>query len=406
MIKREKYLSKIKPFINKPIIKVISGIRRCGKSVLLTLIQNDLKEHGISEKNILNINFETVEGMQYLEKEHLLKRLLSFLKDKSEKSYLFLDEIQEVLGWEKVVNAIQTEFDTDIYITGSNARLLSGDLSTYLAGRYVNIQVHPFSFSEFCDLMADHTMSEKELFKKYIILGGMPFLKYMDLEYESSMQYLSDVYNSVVMKDIITYHKIREVDLLDRIIRYIMDNTGHTFSANSISKFFKSEGRKVAVDTIVNYLSICENAFLIKKCFKEDLKGKKILKIYEKYYIEDHGFREALIARNTTDIQQILENIIYTEMISRGYQVTVGKVEEKEIDFVCKKNKELVYLQVCYLLADEKTVNREFSVYDHIKDNHPKFVLSMDEIDFSRNGIRHMNIVKFLKSKLSAFILK
>ncbi|MFW6263029.1 MAG: ATP-binding protein [Thermotogota bacterium] len=398
MIKREKYLSRIRPFINKPIIKIICGIRRCGKSVLLTLIQNDLKENGISENNILNINFETVEGMQYLEKEHLLKRLTSFLKDKSEKTYLFLDEIQEVLGWEKIVNAIQTEFDTDIYITGSNARLLSGDLSTYLAGRYVNIQVHPFSFAEFCELMADHTLPEKELFKKYIILGGMPFLKYMDLEYESSMQYLSDVYNSVVMKDIITYHKIREVDLLDRIIRYIMDNTGNTFSANSISKFFKSEGRKVAVDTIVNYLSICENAFLFKKCFKEDLKGKKILKINEKYYIEDHGFREALIARNTTDIQQILVNIIYIEMISRGYQVTVGKVVEKEIDFVCKKNKAIVYLQVCYLLADEKTVNREFSVYDHIKDNYPKFVLSMDEIDFSRNGIQHMNIVKFLKS--------
>jgi len=398
MIKREKYLSRIRPFINKPIIKIISGIRRCGKSVLLELIQKDLKENGVSDDNILSINFETVKGMQFLEKERLMDRLLTFLNDKSGRTYLFLDEIQEVLGWEKVVNAIQTEFDTDIYITGSNARLLSGDLATYLAGRYVNIQVHPFSFSEFCDLMADHTMSEKELFKKYIILGGMPFLKYMDLEYESSMQYLSDVYNSVVMKDIITYHKIREVDLLDRIIRYIMDNTGHTFSANSISKFFKSEGRKVAVDTIVNYLSICEKAFLIKKCLKEDLKGKKILKINEKYYIEDHGFREALIARNTTDIQQILENIIYTEMISRGYQVTVGKVEEKEIDFVCKKNKAIVYLQVCYLLADKKTVEREFSVYDDIKDHYPKLVLSMDEIDFSQNGIRHMNIVRFLKN--------
>jgi hypothetical protein len=396
MIQREKYLSKIRPFINKPIIKIISGIRRCGKSVLLQLIQDDLKENGVSENNILSINFETVEGMQYLEKEHLMDRLLVFLKGKSERTYLFLDEIQEVIGWEKVVNAIQTEFNTDIYITGSNARLLSGDLTTYLAGRYVNIQVHPFSFSEFCELMSDHSLSEKELFKKYIILGGMPFLKYMNFEYEPSMQYLSDVYNSVVMKDIITYHKIREVDLLDRIIRYIMDNTGNTFSANSISKFFKNEGRKVAVDTIVNYLSICENAFLIKKVLKEDLKGKKILKINEKYYIEDHGFREALSARNTADIQQILENIIYTEMISRGYQITVGKVEEKEIDFVCRKGNEIIYLQVCYLLADEKTVEREFSVYDHIKDNYPKFVLSMDEIDFSRNGIRHMNIVAFL----------
>lgn len=399
MIKREKYLSRIRPFINKPIIKVLSGIRRCGKSVLLELIREDLMGNGIKEGNIISINFETIEGMKYLDKDDLLDFLLKLLKDKKKKSYLFLDEIQQVSGWEKIVNAIQIDFNTDIYITGSNATLLSGDLSTYLAGRYINFQIHPFSFSEFCELMKNGNFNENELFQRYITIGGMPFLKYMNFEYDPSMQYLSDVYNSVVMKDIITYHKIREVDLLDRIIRYVMSNTGTTFSANSISRYFKSEGRKVSVDTIVNYLSICENAFLIRRVMREDLKGKKILKINEKYYVEDHGFREALIAGNMADIQLILENILYMEMLSRGYQVTVGKYDDREVDFVCKKNGEIIYIQVSYLLADEKTIEREFSVYENIRDNFPKYVLSMDELDFSRDGIKHMNIVDFLVSE-------
>jgi len=239
-------------------------------------------------------------------------------------------------------------------------------------------------------------MPVKALFQQYIRFGGMPFLKYMNLDYEASMQYLTDVYSSVVIKDIVTYNRIREVDLLNRIVRYTLDNIGRSFSANSISRYFKSEGRKVAVDTILNYLSACENAFLIRKVKREDLRGKKLLKVHEKYYVEDHGFREAVLANNNAEIQLILENIVYMEMISRGFKVTVGKYEEREIDFICIRNKEKLYLQVAYLLMDEATIKREFSVYKEISDNYPKYVLSLDDFNFSREGIIHMNIIDFL----------
>ena len=396
MIKRERYLSKIRPFIGKPVIKILTGIRRCGKSVMLDLIKKELIEKKINKENIISINFETGEGMKYSEKNSLLKYIHSFLENKKGKVFIFLDEIQQVDGWEKVVNSLQIDFNADIYLTGSNAKLLSSDLSTFLTGRYVSFQIHPFVFSEFVTLFQDSQLSTKELFRKYVLFGGMPFLKYMDLEYEASMQYLNDAFSSVVIKDIVTYNNIREVDLLQRIIRYTIENIGKIFSANSISKYFKSEGRKIYVDTILNYLSACEKAYLIRKVPRYDLKGKKTLKVNEKFYIEDHGFREALTSDNGKEIQIILENIVYMEMLSRGYQIMVGKREDKEIDFICTKNKEKKYIQVAYLLADEKTIEREFSVFDKIKDNYQKLVLSLDDFDFSRNGIEHHNLIEYL----------
>ena len=396
MIKRERYLSKIRPFIGKPIIKILTGIRRCGKSVMLDLIKEEIVEKNTNTENIISINFETAEGMKYSEKNSLLKYIHNFLENKKGKVYIFLDEMQQVDGWEKVVNSLQIDYDTDIYLTGSNAKLLSSDLSTFLAGRYVSFQIQPFVFSEFIELFNESHLPIKELFQKYVLFGGMPFLKYMDLEYESSMQYLNDVFNSVVIKDIVTYNNIREVDLLQRIIRYTIENIGKTFSANSISKYFKSEGRKVYVDTILNYLSACEKAYLIRKVPRYDLKGKKVLKVNEKFYVEDHGFREALTADNGKEIQIILENIVYMEMLSRGYQIMVGKREDKEIDFICSRNKEKKYIQVTYLLADEKTIEREFSIYNKINDNYKKIVLSLDDFDFSRNGIKHYNLIEYL----------
>lgn len=399
MIKRERYLSKIRPFIGKPIIKILTGIRRCGKSVMLNLIKEELIEKSTNKENLISINFETAEGMKLSEKNDLLKYIHTHIENKKGKVFIFLDEIQQVDGWEKVVNSLQIDFDTDIYLTGSNAKLLSSDLSTFLAGRYISFQIQPFVFSEFIELFQESNLSKKELFQKYILFGGMPFLKYMNLEYESSMQYLNDVFNSVVIKDIVTYNNIRDVDLLQRIIRYTIENIGKTFSANSISKYFKSEGRKVYVDTLLNYLSACEKAYLIRKVPRYDLKGKKVLKVNEKFYVEDHGFREALTADNGKEIQIILENIVYTEMLSRGYQIMIGKREDKEIDFICTKNREKKYIQVTYLLADEKTIEREFSVFNKIKDNYQKIVLSLDDFDFSRNGIKHYNLIEYLMGK-------
>ncbi len=396
MVKRKRYLSRIYPFIGKPVIKILTGIRRCGKSVMLEMIKDELYERGIKDSDVLSINFETAQGMKYLDKNMLFDHLYKFLKGKKNKQYIFLDEIQQGKGWEKIVNSIQIDYDADIYLTGSNATLLSSDLSTFLAGRYVTFQVHPFSFSEFVSLFEKKDLSRKELFQKYIVYGGMPFLKYMDLEYQSSMQYLNDVFNSVVIKDIVTYNSIREVDLLERIIRYTLENIGNTFSATSISKYFKNEGRKVYVDTVLNYLSACEKAYLIRKVSRYDLKGKKILKVNEKYYVEDHGFREALIANNSGEIQKVLKNIVYMEMLSRGYQILIGKREDKEIDFICTKNREKIYIQVAYLLPNQKTVEREFSVFDKINDNYQKIVLSLDDFNFSRRGIEHHNLIDFL----------
>lgn len=396
MITRERYLAKIRPFQNKPVIKILTGIRRAGKSTMLKMLQSELRNNGVEEKQILEINFETSAGLKLSTKEDLLNYVSNFQKRQKGKSYLFFDEIQQVNGWEKVVNSFLVDYNADIYLTGSNASLLSGTLATHLAGRYVSFQIHPFSFLEFQKLFESERLTAAEIFRKYVTYGGMPFLKYLDFEYEPSMQYLRDIYSSVVIKDIVIYKNLRDVDLLDRIIRYVISNTGQTFSATSLSNYFKNEGRKVSVDTILDYLKACEEAFLFTSVKREDLIGKKILQVQEKYYIEDHGLREAVIGNNSQEIQLILENIIYAELISRGFTVTVGINSSKEIDFVCNKEGKKSYYQVAYLLADQETINREFNAYKGIGDNYPKYVLSMDTFDLSRDGIIHKNILDFL----------
>ena len=302
--------------------------------------------------------------------------------------------------WERCVNSLRVDedFRFDIYITGSNAKLLSGELSTYLAGRYIEFVVYPFSFKEFFEIIQEKNqeIKVKEAFQNYVKFGGMPFLHNLNYNYETSMQYLQDLYASIILKDITQRNNIRDTDLLERIINYIIINIGNTFSATSISKFFKSENRKVATETILNYIKACEEAFLVYRVARNDLLGKKILNVNEKYYIADHGIREAIMENNQKNINQVLENIVYFEMLRRGYNVKIGKVDNLEVDFVCKKNDETIYIQVSYLLASEDTKEREFSVLENIKDNYPKYVLSMDEFDMSRNGIKHMNLIEFL----------
>ena len=302
--------------------------------------------------------------------------------------------------WERCVNSLRVDegFNFDIYITGSNAKLLSGELSIYLAGRYIEFVVYPFSFKEFFEIIQEKNqeIKVKEAFQKYVKFGGMPFLHNLDYNFEASMQYLQDLYASIILKDITQRNNIRDTDLLERIINYIIINIGNTFSANSISKFFKSENRKVATETILNYIKACEEAFLVYRVARNDLLGKKILNVNEKCYIADHGIREATMENNQKDINQVLENVVYFEMLRRGYSVKIGKVDNLEVDFVCTKNNETVYVQVSYLLSSEDIKEREFSVLENIKDNYPKYVLSMDEFDMSRNGIKHMNLIEFL----------
>ena len=381
MIKRESYLSQIRPFIDKSeLIKVIVGVRRSGKSIMLELIKEELLLRGVPQERMICINFEDMNYSSLTD----AARLHDYLKNKIDMTdgrvYIFLDEIQEVCDWERCVN--------------------SREYATLLSGRYVEFAVYPFSFSEYCEARrADgDNRSVSEYFGEYVKFGGLPFLATTPLDERAKAQYLKDIYASVVIKDIVKRNKLRDVDLLERIIAYVAANIGRTFSANSISAYFKSEKRSVAVDTVINYLSCCEKAFLFHKISRMDIEGKEILQINEKYYLADHGLRQATYGSNQRDIELILENIVCLELLRLGYKVTVGKNGTKERDFVCDKDGKRIYVQVCYILSSEKAEAREFGAYDGIKDNYPKYVISMDEFDMSRNGIIHMNIKDFLLS--------
>lgn len=402
MISREIYMKRIRPFINTELIKVFTGIRRSGKSVMLELVKNELKKSGVSDKNFLCINFEQFSNSELLDAKILHKRIVEFQKSADGRIYLFFDEIQEVDGWEKCINSCRVDFDCDIYITGSNAKLLSGELATYLAGRYVEFVIYPFSFAEFLEMnrQKNSQIDKSACFTAFLKTGGMPFLANFFGDDSAKNQYLMDIYNSVVLKDVVKRNNIRDVDTLERIIAYAFSNIGHIFSATSLSKYFKSEKRNISHDTILNYLKFCTDAFLIYKISRYDLEGKKVLTVNEKYYCADHGLREAVFGKNTQNIDQILENIVCLELLRRNFKVFVGKKDESEIDFIAERNGVKIYVQVAYLLASEETVRREFSVYDSIKDNFPKYVVSMDEFDFSRNGIIHRNIRDFLLGEI------
>ncbi len=398
MIKREMYMSRIRPFINTNLVKVMTGIRRCGKSVMLELIKEELLQSGVNKSQFISINFEDMSYAHLQTAKALNDDIIERANKIEGKVYLFFDEIQEVKDWEKCINSLRVSLDCDIYITGSNAKLLSGELATYLGGRYVEFVIYPFSFAEFVELYREIYPDEpiNMIFQKYVVFGGMPYLSNIRFEKTASIQYLHDLFNSVQLKDIVKRNNIRDVDLLERISAYVMANVGNTFSATSISKFFKSEKRNVAPDTILNYIKYCCDAYLFYQVKREDLQGKQILASNEKYYIADHGIREAVFGGNMKDINLILENIVYMELLRRGYEVRVGRSGNKEIDFVCYKRDEKIYIQVTYLIASEETIQREFGVYDDIQDNFPKYVVSLDEFDMSRDGIKHRNIRDFL----------
>jgi len=392
MVIREVYLSKIRPFIGKDIIKVIAGLRRSGKSVLLEQIREE-----INSPNTVFLNFEDLGNQSLCEYNAFHDYICEKIGSSKEKFYLFFDEIQEVEGWEKAINSLRVKFDADIYITGSNSRLLSGELATYIAGRYVSFVVYPFSFAEFKQVNTDYTFDE------YIKYGGMPFLSSINFEPEISKNYLQDVFNSVVLKDIVKRNKIRDVDILERIISYVLANVGKSFSATSISKFLKAEKRTIAPETILNYLKACEEAYLLYRLKSQDVNGKRMLKVNEKYYVTDHGLREAVVGSNLQNVEIILENIVGIELLRRGYKVCVGRVGEKEIDFVGEKNGDKLYLQICYLLNEESTIEREFGSLLEVKDNYPKLVL-YKESSFKGNyeGIPAVRIEDWLINKSNA----
>lgn len=398
MIQRETYMKRIRPFIDQDVIKVLTGVRRSGKSVMLELIKQELQNRGIDQGQLISFNFESMANADYLTADALYQELKTRIPAAGGRVYLFFDEIQEVDNWQRCINALRVDVDCDIYITGSNAKLLSGELATLLAGRYVAFVIYPFSFAEYLQAEQEQGAhcTPEQAFREYLERGGMPFLTQVHIDRTASLQYLRDVYNSVVLKDIVQRHAIRDTELLERVIAFAFANVGHTFSARSIANYIKSEGRKVAPDTVVAYLKYCCDSCLLQRVNREDVTGKGILAVQEKYYVVDQGFREAVYGSNARGIDQALENIVCIELLRRGYEVRVGKYDNREIDFIGHRDGQKLYIQVTYLLSTPEIIAREFDVLQALPDNYPKYVVSMDEFDFSRNGIKHRNLRDFL----------
>lgn len=400
MIARERYMKQIRDFMDKPVVKVITGMRRCGKSVIMELARDEIRRRGVSDKNIFYVNFESLAHEDLKHYRTLYRAVTEAAKEAGGRLYIFLDEVQEVSAWEKAVNSFRVDFDCDIYVTGSNARLLSGELATLLSGRYVEIRVYPLSFAEYLDFAQSNeeekNFTKQEHFSNYLRFGGLPGIHQIKWDEKRIMQYLVDIYNSVLLNDVIKRNKIRDPALLEGIVRYLMDNIGNTFSAKTVSDFIKSQGRKLGTETVYTYIKALEGAFLMYKVPRFDIKGRRLLETQEKYYISDLGLRHAVMGYRAHDIGGVLENVIFLELLRRDWSVNIGKQDVAEVDFVAGRADERLYLQVCYVLTEDNA-RREFYPLESIADHYEKMVISTDSLmPCNRNGIRQKNIVDFL----------
>lgn len=399
MLIREQYLKNISKFINKPVIKVITGLRRSGKSFFIKQIIEKLKKDKVSQKNILYINKESVEFDFIVDYKDLVNYIKKTLKDSKEKKYLFIDEIQEIDSWEKAVASFLLDESFDIYISGSNANLLSSELSTLLSGRYINFPIFTLSFKEYVQSYDVQKDRLDDVFVDYLKYGGFPGLLHFDKDDETVFQYINALYDTIILNDVIHRHNIRNVGLLKNIARFVFDNIGNTFSSKTVNDYLKKEKLDVGTKTVQNYLEFIVQTFALYKVERFDIKGKRLLEVHEKYYLGDIGLRHALLGYRESDIAGILENIVFLELKRRGYNVHIGKFGDQEIDFIATKANEKLYIQVAYLLASEKTIEREFSVLSKISDNYPKFVISMDKTWGSDlNGVKRLNLLEFLLS--------
>ncbi len=395
MIIREQYLKKIRPFYDSELIKVLIGIRRSGKSVILKQIIAEILESGVRESHIIYVNFEDLEN-SFIKNEMDLHVFIKKKMKGKKKYYLFFDEIQNVENFEKAINSFRVSMNCSLFITGSNGKLLSGELATHLSGRYVSFRIMPFNFCEMCEIrgITKASVSEDD-FMNYLQYGGMPQRFLMHTEEETKV-YLKDLYHSIVLRDIMQRSNIKDVDLLNRIMEYMVLNTSQIFSAKSISQFFESANRKVSTETLYQYLEHITASLIIKKAIRYDIRGKKILTRSDKYYLTDMGFAKINNTGFKTEIGALIENVVFNELVTRGFDVYVGKTSKGEIDFVVMKGEERSYYQVAYLLADEQVVRREFGAFEAVSDHYPKYVLSLDKFDFSREGIQHINLIDFL----------
>ncbi len=398
MKNRELYLSQLIKFKDKKLIKVITGLRRSGKSTLLSLFENHLIESGVDRENIIRMNFESFEFDEITSYKELHAYISERIIDKNKKHYIILDEVQQVSSWERVINSFLVDANVDIYITGSNAYLLSSELSTLLSGRYVEIKMQPLSFKEYLNFLESGKETNlPEKFNQYLQYGGLPTIVELLDHPDTIGPFLEGIYNTVLMKDVIGRNGVRDAALLESILKFIAANIGSIVSTKKISDYLTSSGRKTTSDTIDNYLKMLENAFIIYKANRYDLKRKLFLKTLEKYYIVDIGIRNRLTGLHGTDYGHVLENIVYLELLRRGYEVSIGKIGSLEVDFVATKTDEKIYYQVCATIMDEKTRERELRVLEAISDNYPKYILTMDQTVFNDySGIKVINIIDFL----------
>lgn len=396
MIKRPHYMDMLKMYRDVPLVKILAGIRRCGKSTILEMLEDNLKSSGVPDDHIIFARY-TSEDMDIGMTD---KDMYNAIKDKmtvGERYYILLDEVQEIVGWEKAVNSLLENANTDIYVTGSNSKLMSSEISTYLSGRYISIPVFTLSFAEYLDFKKVSGSSPKELLNEYIRTGGFPIVALGNFNDRSAYQIVEGIYTSVITNDITRRHNVTNFALFDRVVKYVVENVGKPFSANAIVKFLKSEGRSLSVEAVYNYLEWLEKAFVIYRCQRYDLQGKSVLKTQEKFYLADASLKYCIMGFNPSSISSMLENIVYFELLRRGYEVYIGKFETREIDFVAVQRDERIYVQVCRSLPEKS--DREIGNLLDIKDHYPKYVVTLDELAGGNvNGVKIMYLADFLLS--------
>ncbi len=401
MIQRPTYIEKIRPYLNTPFVKILTGVRRCGKSTLLKMVMEELRQRGIAENCILYYNFDSLEHEELKTPKALFAQIKQHLSDEG-KLYLFLDEIQEVKSWEKVVNSLMADYDVDIYVTGSNSRMMSSEISTYLTGRYVSFRIYPLSFTEYLTFRKTYTAvsdPHSEL-ANYLRYGGFPAIHLQNYSFEEAYTIVRDIYNSTIFTDIVKRNQIRKVDQLERIVRFVFDNVGRTFSASSISKYLKSENRTIDNETVYSYLEKLESAYIIHRCSRYDVQGKEILKTQEKFYLADTAFRYSVLGYSPDSVAAMLENIIYLELRRRGYDVYVGKLDHAEIDFIAAKQENKLYIQVTQQIGSPETEQREYGRLLDIRDNYPKYVLRTNAFAAGNyKGVKTMHVADFLQNE-------
>ena len=394
MVIRPHYLNLLKTYRDVPLVKILSGVRRCGKSTILEMLQDDLIKSGVPTDHVISMRYTSEDFDDGMTDKDMYNGIKDKMTD-SGRYYLLLDEVQEVNGWEKAVNSLLEGTNTDIYVTGSNSKLMSSEISTYLTGRYISIPVFTLSFAEYLDFKKESGRTPKELLNEYIRMGGFPIVALGNFDERSSYQIVEGIYNSVVSGDITRRHHITNFDLFNRVVKYVIENVGKTFSANAIVKFLKSEGRSLSVETVYNYLEWLEKAFVIYRCQRYDLQGKSVLKTQEKFYLADPSIKYSIMGFNPKAVAAMLENIVYFELRRKGYDVYIGKRETKEIDFVAVRRDERIYIQVCRNLPEES--DREIANLLEIKDHYPKYVVTLDELAAGNiNGVKIVHLADFL----------